>query len=94
VVTEAEIKSIVQEVLSEQKSDPDEVVIKTIATILNSFGIDDEDRKEIKADFQHLRRWRKATEQATSLTFKAVVTVIVTGFAGAVWMGIKAALGK
>lgn len=94
MVTEAEIKSIVHEVLAEQKSDPDEVVIKTIAAILNSFGIDDDDRKEIKADFQHLRRWRKATEQATSLTFKAVVTVIVTGFAGAVWMGVKAALGK
>jgi hypothetical protein len=94
VVTEAEIKSIVHEVLAEQKSEPDELVLKTISTILTSFGIDDEDRKEIKADFQHLRRWRKATEQATSLTFKAVITVIVTGFAGAVWVGIKTALGK
>jgi phage terminase large subunit len=27
-------------------------------------------------------------------TFKAVITVIVTGFVGAVWLGIKAALGK
>jgi len=48
----------------------------------------------IKADFQHLRRWRKSVEQAQSYTFKAVVTVIITGFAGVVWMGIKVALGK
>ncbi|WP_354066684.1 phage terminase large subunit [Bradyrhizobium sp. OAE829] len=29
-----------------------------------------------------------------SYTFKAVITVIVTGFVGAVWLGIKATLGK
>jgi phage terminase large subunit len=27
-------------------------------------------------------------------TFKAVITVIVSGFVGAVWLGIKATLGK
>jgi hypothetical protein len=49
---------------------------------------------ELKADFQHLRRWRRSVEQAQSYTFKAVITVIVTGFVGAVWLGIKATLGK
>jgi phage terminase large subunit len=29
-----------------------------------------------------------------SYTFKAVITVIVTGFVGAVWLGIKVMLGK
>ncbi len=29
-----------------------------------------------------------------SYTFKAVITVIVTGFVGAVWLGVKATLGK
>lgn len=38
---------------------------------------------EIRADFQHLRRWRRSVEQAQSYTFKAVITVIVTGFVGA-----------
>ena len=49
---------------------------------------------ETRADFQHLRRWRRSVEQAQSYTFKAVITVIVTGFVGAVWLGIKATLGK
>jgi ABC-type transporter Mla maintaining outer membrane lipid asymmetry permease subunit MlaE len=49
---------------------------------------------EIRADFQHLRHWRRSVEQAQSYTFKAVITVIVTGFVGAVWLGIKATLGK
>ncbi len=29
-----------------------------------------------------------------SYTFKAVITIIVTGFVGAVWLGAKAVLGK
>ena len=49
---------------------------------------------ELRADFQHLRRWRKSVEQAQSYTFKAVITIIVTGFVGAVWLGIKVMLGK
>lgn len=49
---------------------------------------------ELRADLAHLRRWRRSVEQAQSYTFKAMITVIVTGFVGAVWLGIKATLGK
>jgi hypothetical protein len=48
----------------------------------------------MRADFQHLRRWRKSVEQAQSYTFKAVITIIAAGFVGAVWLGIKVMLGK
>src|ERR1700742_2805274 len=92
------IKAVVAETLAEQQrlrhNDTDTVVLKTIATILTSFGIEEKDRQELRADFQHLRRWRKSVEQAQSYTFKAVITVIVTGFVGAVWLGIKVMLGK
>jgi hypothetical protein len=49
---------------------------------------------ELRADFQHLRRWRKSVEQAQSYTFKAMITVLITGFVGAVWLGVKVMLGK
>jgi hypothetical protein len=97
-VTPEDIKSVVREVLAEQKlltaTDVDPVALKTIATILTSFGIEEQDRIELKADFNHLRRWRKSVEQAQSYTFKAVITIIVTGVMGAVWLGIKVMLGK
>jgi hypothetical protein len=48
----------------------------------------------LRADFQHLRRWRKSVEQAQGFTFKAVISIIVAGFLGAVWLGIRAMLGK
>jgi len=93
-----DIRAVVMETLTEQQrshhSDIDAVVVRAIATILTSFGIEEEDRREMRADFQHLRRWRKSVEQAQSYTFKAVITVIVTGFVGAVWLGIKIMLGK
>jgi hypothetical protein len=48
----------------------------------------------LRADLQHLRRWRRSVEQAQSYTFKAVITVLVTGLVGAAWLGFKAMLGK
>ena len=97
-VNHEDIRVIVAETLAEQQrlchQDIDAVVLRTVATLLTLFGIEEQDRREIRADFQHLRRWRKSVEQAQSYTFKAVITVIVTGFVGAVWLGAKAMLGK
>ncbi len=95
---EHEVKQIVAEVLAEQQrlhnQNVDNETLRTISTILTSFGIEEEDRIEMRADFQHLRRWRKASEQAQTFTFKALVTIFVTGIAGAVWLGIKTRLGQ
>jgi hypothetical protein len=97
-VREEDIRAIVAETLAEQqrlhRDDIDAIVLRAIATILTSFGIEDEDRRELRADFQHLRRWRKSVEQAQSYTFKAVITVIAAGLVGAVWLGVKVMLGK
>lgn len=93
-----EVKIVVAEVLAEQRrlqnDQTDEVVLRTISTILTSFGMDEEDRLELKADFQHLRKWRKSVEQAQTLTIKIVVTVIISGIVGAFWLGFKTLVGR
>ncbi|WP_404655600.1 hypothetical protein [Bradyrhizobium sp. USDA 336] len=93
-----EIRAIVAETLAEQQrlqqESIDAIMLKAVASVLASFGIEDDDRKELRADLQHLRRWRKSVEQAQSYTFKAVITVIATGLMGAVWLGVKVVLGK
>jgi hypothetical protein len=95
---EADIRTIVIETLAEQqrlhREEIDAIVLKTVATILTSFGIEESDRRELRADFQHLRRWRRSVEQAQSYTFKAVITIIATGLLGAIWLGVKATLAK
>lgn len=96
-MTPNEIKEVIKEVLAEQRlnePDIDKIALKTIATILTSFGIEEEDRKELQADFRHLRRWRKSVEQTQTYAFKAIITVIVSGFIGALWLGIKTMLNK
>jgi hypothetical protein len=98
MLRDEDVRAIVAETLAEQqrlhRDDIEAIVLRTIATILTSFGMEEEDRRELRADFQHLRRWRKSVEQAQSYTFKAVITIIVTGLLGAVWLGIKVMLGK
>ncbi|PPQ20810.1 hypothetical protein CV770_03370 [Bradyrhizobium sp. AC87j1] len=97
-IQDEEIRAIVAETLAEQhrvqQESVDAIVLKAVASVLASFGIEGDDRKELRADFQHLRRWRKSVEQAQSYTFKAVITVIATGLMGAVWLGVKVVLGK
>ncbi|MEH2526274.1 hypothetical protein [Bradyrhizobium sp. AZCC 1620] len=94
----ADVRAIVVETLAEQqrigRDDIDAMVLKAVATTLTSFGMDEDDRKELRADFQHLRRWRRGVEQVQSYMFRAVITVMITGFVVAVWLGIKASLGK
>jgi hypothetical protein len=93
-----DIRAIVLETLTEQqrmhREEVDAIALTAVATTLRSFGFDDDDRRELRADLQHLRRWRKSVEQAQSYTFKAVITIMVTGFVGAVWLGMKVMLGK
>src|SRR6185312_17288670 len=93
-----DIRAVVLETLAEQqkpyRDEVDTIVLRAVATTLTSFGIDEDDRRELRADLQHLRRWRKSVEQAQSYTFKAVITIIVTGLVGAAWLGIKAMLGR
>ena len=75
-------------------SDIHAVVQRTVANRLASFGIEEDDRKELRADLQHLRHWRKIVEQAQNHTFKIMITIIVTGLVGTMWLGIKVTLGK
>jgi hypothetical protein len=51
--------------------------------VLASFGIEGDDKKELRADFQHLRRWRKSGEQVLGYTVRVVVTAMIGGVLGA-----------
>ena len=68
-VQAADVRVIVSETLAEQqrigRDDIDAMVVKAVATTLTSFGIDEDDRKELRADLQHLRRCRKRRRAGT-----------------------------
>lgn len=97
-IDDAVIRQIVRAVLDEDSERQghvlDDVATRTVATVLTSFGLNADDKRELRADLIHLRRWRKSVEQAQGMTVKAVIVVIVSGFAGALWLGLKTLLAR
>jgi hypothetical protein len=95
-MTAEEIRDVVRQVLNDERSkeEVDEAVLRTVSAILSSFGIDHDERKEIQADFAHLRKWRKSVEAVERAGVKTVVAVLVTGLLGALWLGFKVMMGK
>ena len=97
-MTQDEIRSVVQQVIQDERDHNadhiDETVVRTISAILTSFGIEADERKEIKADFVHLRKWRKSVETVERVGWTSAITVIVTGLLGVLWLGLKATMGK
>ena len=62
-----DVRAIVAETMAEQqrtgRDDVDAIVVKVVATTLTSFGLDEDDRKELRSDFQYLRRWRRGIDR-------------------------------
>jgi len=46
-----------------------------------------EDREKLRADFNHLRRWRKAVDKVGDVGLGTAVKVLVTGALGALFVG-------
>jgi hypothetical protein len=93
-----EVEAVVRQVLAAEREETekhiDQVTMKTMVAILTSFGIDDDERLEIKADFQHLRRSRQAYELVQKTGLKAAITVVITATLGAMWLGVTSMLHK
>jgi hypothetical protein len=94
----AEIRDVVLQVLREERhhynDHLDETVLKTVSAILTGFGIEDDERKEIKADFRYLRRFRNSAESVHRVGMATIVTVLITGVLGAIWLAVKTLIGK
>lgn len=97
-MTQEEVAQVVHQVLQAERQQTqdnlDENVLKTIAAILTSFGINEDEQKDVRLDFQHLRRSRKAYELVQTTTFKAAIGVIVTSILAALWLGVQALLHR
>lgn len=98
MVEPGDIRDIVREVLREERqhqtANMDTTVLRTVSAILTSFGINDDEKNEIRLDFAHLRKWRKSVEMVERVGWTTAITVIVTGVLGALWLGVKSMIGK
>jgi hypothetical protein len=96
MTTDEEIRKVVAETLAAQRAHRDEVleeiIKRAISQALSAIGLDIRDQQAIRNDMMHLRNWRKSVEQVHSYTVKTVITVIVGGICGALWLGFKVLL--
>ncbi len=61
----------------------------TVKETLISLGLDMSDPIEVQRDFQFIRDWRETTESVKKKTVFAVVSVLVLGLLGMLWLGLK-----
>jgi hypothetical protein len=61
---------------------------------LSGFGWEEGDRKDVQADLLHLRYMRQRAEQVHGFLLKGIITCALTGFMGALWLGLKTAIGR
>lgn len=65
------------------------IVKQTVKETLIHLGVKVDDPIEVQKDFQHLREWRLAIQEARKKTMLAVVGVVVSGVLAALWLGVR-----
>ena len=64
-----------------------------IRSVLKDFGLHEDDRVETVKDLVHLRNHRIAQEQVSGWARKTVITTIILGALGSMWVGFKILIG-
>jgi hypothetical protein len=67
---------------------------QTLDARLSALGFEESDRKELQADLRHLRVLRRRDEQVDGFVLKAIITSVLTGFVGALWLTLRTAIGR
>lgn len=76
----------------ELKEIADEAAIRAVERTFLAMGINTSNADglvDFQADMAHLRKWRRAVEQAERVGWGVVITTLVTGTLGAIWLGLK-----
>ncbi len=72
----------------------EEIVEKSVRQTLISLGLATDDPIEMQKDFQYIRSLRTSTESVKSKALLALVGVVVSGMAAAIWLGFKELLHR
>lgn len=77
-MTEGEARKLAQEVAK-----------ATVRETLITLGIDADDPQRMQRNFMFLDSWRSSTEAVKRQGFITATVIIVTAFAGLIWLAIK-----
>tara|TARA_R110000850_G_scaffold206512_1_gene332706 strand:- start:259 stop:522 length:264 start_codon:yes stop_codon:yes gene_type:complete len=81
-----------QEPIQLTRAELKELLQEAVTGALVKLGMDIQDPLEMQRDFQHLRDWRIAVNSVQAKSILVMVTLLVTGAAAALWVGLKASI--
>ena len=87
---DAQIAAVVSETLKQDREGLSERIAVSVKATFDILGVNIEDeteRRALKSGVQRLLRWDKSVGQIEKAGRVAAVTVVVTGFLGALWLG-------
>ena len=70
------------------------VIAETVNETLTKIGIEHDDPVEMQKDMAHLRAWRTSVNEVRTKSMVTVLTILIAGTLGAIWLGFKASIGK
>lgn len=70
------------------------VIAETVNETLTKIGIEHDDPVEMQKDMAHLRAWRKSVSEVKTKSMVTVLTILIAGTLGAIWLGMKTLIGK
>lgn len=71
------------------KGELKEIVSESVYETFTLLGLDHENPLEMQRDFQYLREWRTASEKIKTQGLVVILTILITGLFGALWLGFK-----
>lgn len=73
-------------------SELEAVVKHAIEDTLTRLGFDVNDPQELQRDLQHVRTWRRASEEVQRKGVLTILGILLTGGCAILWLGIKHAI--
>lgn len=83
------VKAAVEQQVNLTKEELKTLVADGVTEAFTRLGMDPGSPLEMQRDFQHLRDWRLAVQATRKKGLITLVSVLVTGVIGLVWLGFK-----
>lgn len=83
-----------KETITMTRDELEDLNAEVTKNVLSRLGFDVDNPKEVRADLEHLRRWRVSVNKVSTIGMGAAITTIVSGLLAAVWIGVSHLIGQ
>ncbi len=91
---QAQLRRVVAEETGKAVAEETGKAVRAAFADIGLYPDDPEERREVREDFRHLRRWRQATDAMAIKVGNVVLMAVAGGMVAAMWVGIKVHLLK